>query len=484
MTNSLKLRPYQEEDVNKLKQFRTCGILSRPRTGKTPISLILSSKWPEGRTLIVCTGSMLYKWQSEYKNWLNKPCEVYTGTAKQRKQALDNWTDGLVITYDTLKRINHYLKQTEEEKAENKHKTYSHTTGAVDIIRKYKPMKLIVDEFHRAKGYNTARAHALNLLAKDIPYRVALTGTPAYSTQLDVYNMLKFLWPEHEDFSTWWKFRQKYVEHDKIWINRNGELKQQEVPVRLNKLGIRLVHSLFNKYCVQRDTKDADVMPWLPKDPIPEIIKLPADKQQKAALKDLEKWFEVENEDIIAKNGLDRITKYRQIISEPKILLENCKNYGPKTNWVLDYMKEYTDTPTIYFTNSTKHIKILLPLMQKIAPTACIIGATNLKERLEIEKQFQEGKIKHIICNTKAAQEGLTLDTGEVEIFIEQFPPYGSIDQASKRFTPATVEKANIPKRIIKLILEKTYDETINDIINSREQNVNILNNFRQYLRK
>lgn len=484
MTNSLKLRPYQEEDVNKLKQFKTCGILNRPRTGKTPTSLILSSKWPEGRTLIVCTGSMLYKWQDEFKNWLKKPCEVYAGNAEQRQAALDNWTDGLVVTYDTLKKINHYLKQTKEEKEAKVKKVYSHTTGAIDIIRKYKPMKLIVDEFHRAKGFDTARAHALNLLAKDVPYRVVLTGTPAYSTQLDVYNMLRFLWPEVDDFSTWWKFRQKYVEHEKIWLTRNGELKQQEIPVKLNKNGVRLVHQIFSKYCVQRDTADPDVMPWLPEAPIPEIIKLPTDKAQMKALKDLEKWFETEDESVIAKNGLDRITKYRQIISEPKILIENYKGLGPKTNWVLNYMKEYPDTSTIYFTNSTKHIRLLLPLMQKIAPTACIIGATNLKERAQIEADFQSRKIKHLICNTQAAQEGLTLDTGETEIFIEQFPPYGSIDQASKRFTPATPEKAGIPKRIIKLILKGTYDEVINETINSREQNINVLNNFKKYLRR
>ena len=103
---------------------------------------------------------------------------------------------------------------------------------------------------------------------------------------------------------------------------------------------------------------------------------------------------------------------------------------------------------------------------------------------VDTEKKFQKGEIKHLICNTQAAQEGLTLDTAETEIFIEQFPPYGSIDQASKRFTPATPEKANIPKRIIKLILEKTYDEAINETINSREKNVNILNNFKKYLRR
>lgn len=478
-----KLRPYQNADVEKLKQFKTCGILNRPRTGKTPTSLILLSKWPEGRSLIVCTGSMLYKWQQEFKTWLKQPCEVYTGTAKQRKQALDNWTHGLVITYDTLKKVNHYLKQTEEEKEAKTSKVFSHQTGAIDIIRKYKPVKMIVDEFHRAKGYNTSRAHALNLLAKDVQHRVVLTGTPAYSTQLDVYNMLHFLWPEVEDFSTWWRFSQRYVKHDKIWINRNGRLQQQEIPIGLNDDGIKLVQNLFNRYCTQRKTSDPDVMPWLPKDPIPEIIKLPCDKVQKKALKDLEDWFETEDEQVIAKNGLDRITKYRQIISEPQILM-TTKALGPKSQWVLNYMKEYTDTPTIYFTNSTRHIKILLPLMNKIAPTGYIIGSTPLSGRHTIEQMFQTGKIKHLICNTQAAQEGLTLDIGECIVFIEQFPPVGSIDQASQRFTPTIPERANIPKRIIKLVLQGTYDEVINKLINDRAQNVNILNDFKKYMER
>lgn len=479
---SKKLRPYQIKDVQKLSQLKVCGNLSQPRTGKTPTSLILLANWPAGRALIVCTGSMLYKWQQEYQEWLNEPCEVYTGSPKQRQAALDNWTHGLIITYDTLKRINHYLKQTEEEKTANQERKYSHTTGAVDIIRKYKPVKMLVDEFHRAKGFNTARAHALNLLAKDVEYRCILTGTPAYSTQLDVFNMLKFLWPENPDFKSWWVFRQKYVTHDTIWINRNGEVKQQQIPVALNSLGVKLVHTLFDKCCVQHKRKDPDVMPWLPEEPEPEILYLPCDKLQTNYLKDLEEWFETEDELIIAKNGLDRITKYRQILSEPKILVDRTA-WGPKTKWVLEYMTEYPETPTIYFTNSTKHIKLIFPHMNKIAPTSCIIGATKHEERLRIESDFQTGKIKHLICNTQAAQEGLTLDKGECIVFIEQFPPYGSIEQASQRFTPTIPENADIPKKIIKLIMKNTYDESVRKLIDSREKNVNIVNDFRKFIK-
>lgn len=478
---TLKLRPYQQQDVEKLQKLKTCANLSRPRTGKTPTSLILSSKWPEGKTLIVCTGSMLYKWQDEYRKWLQQPCEVYTGTTKQRKEAIENWTHGLVITYDTLKEIDHqnYIK---DEDGNILSKEYSHTTGAITLIRKAKPKKLIVDEFHRAKGYKTARAKALYLLAKDCEYRIALTGTPAYSTQLDIYSMLHFLRPDI--FTTYWDFRQKFVEHKSVWvIGPAGRPIEKLVPYKLNRIGTELIHKFLEDFAVQHNTTDEDVMPWLPPDPIPEIIKLPQDTIQKKTLKDLEEWFETENEEVIAKNGLDRITKYRQIISEPQILLPT-KTLGPKSKWILEYMQEYIETPTIYFTNSTKHIKILLPLMQNIAPTAAIIGSTPTQDRFKIEADFQTGKIKHLICNTQAAQEGLTLDTGECIIFIEQFPPVGSIDQASKRFTATTEDKKDIPKRIIKLILKDTYDEVINTTIDSRQEDVNVLNNFKDYTKR
>ncbi len=471
----LTLRKYQQEDVDKLKQHTRVALLNQQRTGKTPTSLRLSKAWGEGKTLIVCTGSMLYKWQQEFITWTGDPCEVLTGTPKQRQASLDNWTHGLVVTYDTLKKINHYHAEDKDKK--KKEKRITHTTGELERIKTLKPDKLIVDEFHRAKNSTSARAKALYSLCSVNKCRVALTGTPSYSTQLDIYGLLQFLFPEK--FKSFWNFRQEYVKHKKVYTRD----KTIDVPVRLNSLGTKLVHELLQKYATQRKTTDPEVMNWLPEKPIPEHIYLPCSKAQDKALKELAKFFETENEEVIAKNGLDRITKYRQIISEPKILMD-IKEYSPKTNWVLNYMKEYTDTPTIYFTNSTKHVKILLPLMNKIAKTSCIIGSTTLKERAELEKQFQEGSIKHLICNTQCVQEGLTLDTGEVEVMIEQFPPYGSVEQALERFTATIPEKKDIPKKIIKLIMRGTYDEAVKKLIETRKTEVDIINDFKKYIKK
>ena len=55
---------------------------------------------------------MLYKWKDEFETWTGKPCIVLDGTPKQREKKLQNWTNGLCVTYDTFKLINRTDKET------------------------------------------------------------------------------------------------------------------------------------------------------------------------------------------------------------------------------------------------------------------------------------------------------------------------------------------------------------------------------------
>ena len=60
---------------------------------------------------------MLYKWKTEFENWLQRPCIVLDGTPTQREKKLKEWkTGGLCITYDTLKLVNRLDKETNKIK--------------------------------------------------------------------------------------------------------------------------------------------------------------------------------------------------------------------------------------------------------------------------------------------------------------------------------------------------------------------------------
>lgn len=458
------LRPYQLEDVEKLKQLNCVAILSQQRTGKTPVSLTLCNKRNYKKVVIVCPSSMLYKWQDEFKTWTGRPCIVLDGTPTQREKKLLNWTDGLCITYDTLKLTNRADKKTG--------KTIK--TGELTHILKQNPDAIIIDEFHRARNPKTLLAKALFKASKHIPNRIVLTGTPVYNTDLDIFSVLKFLYPDN--IPTFTQFKERHCAFTPVFTARGVIYKATSIKPE-SKLKIQ---RFLNKISVQRKQSDPDVMPWLPEKPEPEYIRLPISDTQKHMLDSLELFFETDG--ILAVGVIDRIMRVRQTLIEPNLLVKQT-TLSPRTKWILEYLKDYTDTPSIFFTEFTTYIKFLQPYLNKAnIKYAIITGETPKPKRFEIVKQFQNGEICHLFIQIQAGKEGLTLDQAENLIFIDQYPPAGDIDQAIERITATCEERAHIPKRIFKIIMQDSFEEVIDETIRNNLTMADAYNNYKRYL--
>lgn len=457
-----KLRPYQKEDALKLAKLKCSACLNEQRTGKTPTALGVMHYQQNKRILIVCPGVAAYDWKEKFELWLNRPCIVLDGTATQREKKIKNWTDGLVITYDTLKLVNHLDKETG--------KTYK--TGELTNVLKYQIDAIIVDEFHRARNRKTLTAKALFKLMPKIPHKIALTGTPAYSKNEDIWTMLHFLYPEL--FKNYWEFMDEYFQIPMKWTP-NGmarDVKKAKMyPEKERKLQLFL-----NQIATQRKQHDPEVMPWLPEKPIPIKIKLPATDKQTKHLEMLMEYFETET--VICKQPIDRLIRYRQICQDPRLL--GLKGGSAKTNWINQYYKDYPDTPTIIFSTFTSYLNLLADE----CPTthALITGDTKLKDRKDIERKFQNGEIQTLFINIKAGKEALTLDRAESMIFLDKFPPVGDILQASERFTATSEERKGIPKTIWELMIKDTYDEQIYYAVEEDKTATDVLNNFMEYI--
>ena len=457
-----KLRPYQKEDALKLAKLKCSACLNEQRTGKTPTALGIMHYQNRKKILIVCPAVAAYSWKESFEEWLKRPCIVLDGTPKQRKEKLKQWTDGLVITFDTLKLVNRVDKETGKTKKSGELINILHLQGLIDAI--------IVDEFHRARNRKTLTAKALFKLIKEIPYRVALTGTPAYAKNEDIWTMLHFLYPEH--FPNYWDFIDEYFNINMKWTP-NGMARQIGAmrPEKEKKLQMFL-----NKIATQRKQHDPDVMPWLPDKPIPIKIKLPATKGQTKHLEMLMEYFETEN--IICKQPIDRLIRYRQICQDPRLL--NLKGGSAKTEWLTQYYKDYPGRPTIVFSTFTSYLNLLA----SECPTshALITGETTLKERKDIENKFQNGEIDTLFINIKAGKEALTLDRAEAMVFLDKFPPAGDISQASERFTATREDRKDIPKTIYELMIKDTYDEEIYYAIEEDKSATDVLNSFMEYI--
>lgn len=445
-----KLRPYQKEDAVFLSQLPSACCFNEQRTGKTPTALAACTLKGCRKVLIICPTSALYVWAREYKYWTARPCVVCKGTPKQRTAIISQWTDGLVISYDTFK------------------STSTHN-GHIEEILKAKPEAVILDEAHRIKDRNSANARAV-FQTISVPYRLALTGTPAPNKSHEVWSILHYIAPKQYQY--YWP----YINENYVTVRRMvGNGSRQFVDILYLKSTRRaIVQSDINKISTQRKRKE--VMQWLPEKDRQRIYLPPTDEQIKY-LQELQDFFATETVKTIGV--LDRLIRYRQVCLHPALL--ELKGKSPKLEYIKDYIKDYPDTPTIIFSKFTSFIHILEKELK--CNFGVIVGATPASKRQEYVDAFQKGDLNLLLINIDAGKENLTLDRAEAIIFTDKYPPAGDIAQAEDRFVSTTEDKADKPHKIIELVIEGTYDEQIYKLLDKRATESSVINDYKKYLK-
>ena len=452
---SMKLREYQEKDAKFLASLPCSACFNEQRTGKTPTALetIKLRNLQDKRILIITTASSIYQWKEEYEKWLEKPCQICTGTPREKKKSIESWTHGLIISLDSFKET-------------------SNRTGLIEPILKKKPEMIILDEAHKIKNPKTASARAI-FKTTHIPYRLAMTGTPAQGKPYDIYSILRFLFPD--DFRGFWKFLEEYfiIEEETIYVN--GRPRTFKTYEKFKPGKDKEIQRLLSTFSTQRKRKD--VMSWLP-DKFYERIRLEPTKEQQKYLNDLEQTYKTEG--IVTMGTLDRIIRYRQICLDPGLL--DLPGKSPKTDWIKQYIKDNPDEQIIIFSKFTSY---LYRLTEDLSTTwAMLIGATTTKQRGQFIKDFQQGKFKVFLINIDAGKEAITLDAASTTIFTDKYPPIGSIEQAEDRFIASTKDKAHKAHKIIELCMKNTFDEQIYKLLELRKSETDIINNYNQYLQE
>lgn len=242
----MDLRTYQQDDINKMLQNNCSACFNEQRTGKTPIAITTMERRALDKVLVVCPASMLYPWQQAWKQWADKDAVVCTGTLPKRIEIIEHWTHGpMIVSYGCLKET-------------------KRSTGLVDYILKKHPEGCIADEAHHFKDHTTAVASAMYRLIK-IPYRLALTGTPATNKPQDIYGILHWLRPY--EYNSYWRFiRENFRTYTQYTgFNKHHIEVGAWLPGRKEYIAAQL-----NQFSTQRKRKD--VMQWLPNKDYTNII--------------------------------------------------------------------------------------------------------------------------------------------------------------------------------------------------------------------
>lgn len=453
MTHSL--RKYQVEDLKHLSKHNCVGCFNEQRTGKTPTAIAWTIVKRLKKVLIVCPASMAYPWKTAWEEWTNKPAVVCNGPRDKRERIITEWKSGpLIISYGCLRDT-----KTNE--------------GAYKLILEQNPDGCIADEAHRFKDPGTNTAQAMYQLAKGIPNRIALTGTPATNKPADIFGILRWLRPGV--YKSYWRFVNDNFSTREVYTG-GGRRHREIVDWRPGRQAI--IAEELSEFTTQR--KRIDVMNWLPQKDYLDV-KLPATKQQIKYLDELNRFFETET--LTVQGVLDRILRTRQICVAPEIV--GLSGSSPKIDWLMDYINDYPERPILVFTKFVKAIDIILSKLEKKGLSCGVIrGSTTLKHRAECVNDFQNEKINIMLLQIDAAKEGLTLDRAETIIFLDQFPPAADIQQAEDRFIATTPDKANKSHQIIRLILDKTYDVMLYKLVERRASGIDAINNYIKYIRK
>lgn len=455
------LRPYQIEDIKFIAARKNCACFNEQRTGKTPTALRSLLERNVKKFLIVAPASTIYTWANEVRRWNNQECIVVDGSAARRKQLIESWEqDGLVISYECLREVTRYNEKTHE---------YS-VTGDLYYIKKHLQTieACILDEAHRIKNHKSKQAEALFSLS-GIPIKIALTGTPAPNKQHEIFSILHWLYPNI--FSGYWRFIDYYFIQETKW-NATGEYTE----ISTFRKGKDVELQQFLDVISTRRLRSS-VMKWLPNKDY-ETIKLECTKEQSKYIKALRDDFEI-GEDVTAVNILDVLIKTRQLCLAPQVL--NLKGSSPKIDWIKQYLKDYPDKKILIFSNFTEWLKLL---GKEINCNNLIIGETPKSKRELLKNQFQDGTIKVLLLNIKAAKEGITLDTASTAIFTDKYPPVGDILQAEDRFVATTKDKKDLGHTVISLIMKDTYEENIEYLLKNNANDIDIINNYINYLKE
>lgn len=444
----MQLRPYQLEDVQKLMKRSAMGVFNEQRTGKTPTSIVTMQNKGVQRLLIVCPASLVYKWQEEYELWTNNKAKVISSAAKFNTNTVVPTTTCIIINYENLRDT-------------------KRSVGAwTKLLKKYKPDGLIVDEAHRCKNRTSENFKAINKF-NNTTHRLYLTGTPAPNKPWDIWAILHYICPTV--FTSYWKFIEEYFEEEELWFS--GTPVRQ--PTKFKPGMEKLLQDNLNYISIMRKRKD--VMPWLPQEEAPTIIKLPCTSLQLKYIKQLEDTFEVEH--INTQSILEQLIRIRQICAAPKIL--KLEGRSPKIDWLVQYIKDYPEKSILVFSNSKKFIGLVCESVK----CSCITGDTPPKLRQQHIVAFQNQTTRVLILQTQAGKEGLTLDQADVTIFLDTFPPAADYLQAKDRMVPVSIERVK-PKEIIHLMMKGTYDEQIYKMVKHGISETDVINDYIHYIKE
>lgn len=414
--------------------------------GKTPMTIaaieqLKDSGEAEGTTLVLCLASLKYQWQKEITKFSDSTAIVVDGTPKQRQKQYDEMAehDYVIMNYEQV--VNDW-----------------------EIIKTFKLGALVCDEATAIKGFKAKRAKKVKELAKKVPIRFALTGTPIENGKPEeIFSIMQFVDPS---------VLGRFDLFDKTFIVRNyfgGVQRYRNLPV---------LHKILMDFSVRKSQKDEDVKPYLPDAIYREPILVTLDRSSQALYnfiaKDLHQVLIDAKEmygssfNIAAHYGqvydpgdpanelrgavMSRIGAMRMLCSSPQVLVGSFQNFDahtgkgsayihalgpqlealtktPKLDTAVQYLGEHLDIAPEYkavvFASYLDSVsEIADRLNAKGYEAVKYTGEMNAKQKEEAKVKFQTESSCRVLVSSDAG--GYGVDLPQANLLVNYDQPWSS----------------------------------------------------------
>lgn len=378
------LRGYQYEGARAIRAFGGRALLADEMgLGKSIQALYYCHKMGRQRPIvIVCPASLKWNWQRECAHHMNMSSEILSGRRAPRVTLNGAAHPVLIINYEILRFWLRYL---------------------IDI----KPLILIFDECHYIQNRHSQRFKALRQLAfeADIPYRIALSGTPLTNRPAELWTTLHILRPD------------KYISFAKFGFDHCIPKFVRGKWEYIGAKDLDVLHADLKREIMIRRLKE-DVLTELPKK-IRKIIPVKLDRaareEYEHARKNFLEWlYEISPARAFRAAKMQAVAHVGYLLR----LVAKLKRFYVR-EWIDNFLQE-SDSKLLVFSGHTK----LIAWLCKYYGAQCvrIDGKVVGPKRMAAVDRFQNDPSCRIaICNPKAAGVGLNMTRGSHVLYCD-FP--------------------------------------------------------------
>lgn len=377
--------PYQGETIELMKKHKAFAVFADMGLGKTVMTLQtiydLAFEACEVHRVLILSPLRVTKftWPGELDKWAFADRLTYAvchGKSKKEViQSTSHEVDITLLNYDGLKYFRKYGK----------------------YIPPYD--MLIIDESTFVKNQETIRWDIVSSLARLIPRRILLTGTPAPNSLLDLWAQMYMLDYGERLGTSYYHYRNKYFtkdEYSRRWHLRRGAKEK--------------IHTAIADLCIVLKAEDHLDMPELHNNKL--SIRLPPKLQAQYEEFEDDMFIQLGDAGIEAFNMAALSMKLRQFISG--FMYDEEKNahfiHNERLNVLKELIESLNGTPLLVAVQFREEVDMIREALGYKVPA--FYTKTTAKEEVIYFKGWNAGTIPVLLAHPASISHGLNLQHG------------------------------------------------------------------------